>query len=194
MEKLGKFSEMVMQDAYRKKNERIRQAEQEKKDLIASEEIKYLQKAYEKIQEAIRRFDKEHNEEISKAIVESKEAMFNRRDEIIRSVFANVEKRLQEFVKGKEYPAWIEKTLSSALQEAGDGRIAVTVSEEDLELFKQIRTRLGAGFELSESDEDIIGGFLITNMDKGLIWDYTFLNRLNQERAAFLERTALNIE
>ncbi|MDI9513810.1 MAG: hypothetical protein QM224_01830, partial [Bacillota bacterium] len=80
VEKLGKFSEMVMQDAYRKKKERVRQAETEKQEIIASSEIQYLQKAYEKIQDAVRRFEKQYNEEISKAVVESKEAMFNRRD------------------------------------------------------------------------------------------------------------------
>ena len=192
--KLGKFSEMVMQDAYRKKNERIRQAEKEKEELIASSELQYLQKAYEKIQEAVRKFDKEYNEEISKAIVESKEAMFNRRDEIVRSVFDNVKKRLREFVKGNEYPAYIQEKLKAAIREAGEGKLLVTVNEEDMALFGEIRTRLGVDFELAESDEDIIGGFLITNRDKGLIWDYTFLNRLNREREDFLVRTGLNIE
>jgi len=194
LEKLGKFSEMVMQDAYRKKNERIRQAEKEKEELIASSELQYLQKAYEKIQEAVRKFDKEYNEEISKAIVESKEAMFNRRDEIVRSVFDNVRKRIQEFVRGKEYPNYIEERLKAAIREAGDGKLLVTVNEEDMALFSEIRTRLGADFELSESDEDIIGGFLITNRDKGLVWDYSFLSRLNRERADFLVRTGLSIE
>lgn len=194
LEKLGKFSEMVMQDAYRKKNERIRQAEEDKQETIAASEIQYLQKAYEKIQDAVRKFDKEFNEEISKAIVESKEAMFNRRDEIIHAVFTNVRNRLQEFARGKEYPAWIEKTLTSALQKAGDGKISITVGEEDLELFREIRTRLGTDFDISESDEDIIGGFLILNRDRGLVWDYTFLNRLKEERAAFLERIPLSIE
>lgn len=194
LEKLGKFSEMVMQDAYRKKNERIRQAEQEKQELIAASEIQYLQKAYEKIQEAVKRFDKEYNEEISKAIVESKEAMFNRRDEIVRSVFDNVKKRLQEFVKGNEYPAYIQERLAAAAREAGEGKILVTVNEEDMALFGEIRSRLGVDFELAESDEDIIGGFLITNSDKGLVWDYTFLSRLNREREDFLVRTGLSIE
>ena len=194
IEKLGKFSEMVMQDAYRKKKERVRQAEKEKQEIIASSEIQYLQKAYEKIQDAVRRFEKQYNEEISKAVVESKEAMFNRRDEIIGSVFANVKKRLEEFVREKDYPVWIEKALGSALREAGEGKISVTVDEEDLELFKEIRTRLGADFDILESDEPVIGGFLVMNRDKGLIWNYTFVNRLNRERASFLERIPLSIE
>ena len=126
--------------------------------------------------------------------MESKEAMFNRRDEIIGSVFANVKKRLEEFVREKDYPVWIEKALGSALREAGEGKISVTVDEEDLELFKEIRTRLGADFDISESDEPVIGGFLILNRDKGLIWNYTFVNRLNRERASFLERIPLSID
>jgi len=194
LEKLARFSEMVMQEAYRKKNERIRQAEEEKKEIISSSEIKYLQKAYEKIQEAVRRFEREHNEEISKAIVESKEALFSRREEIICSVFEGVRKRLEEYVSGDDYPVRMEKELESALRDAGEGKITVIVNERDLELFGRIRTRLGAGFDIQASDEDIIGGFLVMNRDRGLVWDHSYLGRLNDERASFLERIPLNIE
>ncbi|NLU31066.1 MAG: hypothetical protein GXX04_00385 [Clostridiaceae bacterium] len=194
LEKLGRFSEMVMQEAYRKKKERIRQAMQEKKEIISSSEIQYLQKAYEKIQEALRKFERKHNEEISKAIVESKEALFNRREEIISSVFANVRKRIEEFAGSSGYPDRMEKELENALRQAGEGKIIVTASAKDMELFSGIRTKLGEDFDLQESDEDIIGGFLVMNRDKGLVWDHSYLSRLNNERASFLERIPLSIE
>ena len=194
LEKLGRFSGMVMQEAYRIKKERVRQAELEKKEIIASSEIQYLQKAYEKIQEAVRRFDREHNEEISEGIVESKEALFSRRDEIISSIFAGVRKRLEEFSNGSDYAALMEKELESALIEAGEGKIVVTAGEKDIELFSRIRERLGADFDIQESGEDIIGGFLVMNRDRGLVWNHSYLSRLMNERSSFLERVRLSIE
>lgn len=194
MEKLVKFSDMVMQDAYRKKKEQISLAEEEKQGMIASSEIRYLQQAYEKIQDAVRKLDREYNEEISKAIVESKESLFHRREEIISEVFSNVRKRLEEFIKSREYREFMEKEMESALREAGKGKTVVTVNENDVDLFREIRSRLMADFEIQESDEDIIGGFLIMNADRGLLWDHTYLSRFNAERASFLERVPLSIE
>jgi len=194
IEKLVRFSDMVMQDAYRMKKERIRQAEKEKQELISKSEIRYLQQAYEKIQDAIRKLDKVNNEEISKAIIESKEALFNRRDEIINAVFDNVRKRLVEFVNGKDYPAFMEEELKAAIRDAGEGKLTVTVNENDVALFEKIRTKLGAAFDIQASDDDIIGGFTIMNTDRGLFWDHTYLSRLGEEREFFLQRVPLSIE
>lgn len=193
-EKLGKFSEMVMQESGRKKSEHIHQAELDKKEFIASSEIQYLKNAYEKIQDVVRRLDKEYNEEVSKAIVESKQALFNRRDEIIELVFSGARKRLLNFVKTDEYKPLMESLIKLALAGAGNGEIRVVVEAEDLALFEEIRKKLNADFAVMENNDAMIGGFLIINKNRGFIWDYSFLSRLTKERTSFLEKYALSID
>lgn len=193
-EKLGKFSGMVMQESSRKKNEHIHQAEQDKKDFIASSEIQYLKNAYEKIQDAVRRLDKEYNEEVSKAIVESKQALFNRRDEIIDSVFSGARKRLLNFVRTDEYKSLMENLIKLALEAAGSGDIRVIVEAEDLALFEEIKKKLNVDIKVMENDEAMIGGFLIVNKNRGFIWDYSFSSRLAKERTTFLEKYELSID
>ena len=84
--------------------------------------------------------------------------------------------------------------MESALIEAGEGKIVVTAGEKDIELFSRIRERLGADFDIQESGEDIIGGFLVMNRDRGLVWNHSYLSRLMNERSSFLERVRLSIE
>jgi vacuolar-type H+-ATPase subunit E/Vma4 len=193
-EKLTKFTEMVMQEASRMKLELKEQAEHEKDELIAASEIQYLRKAYERIQESVRKIDKTMNEEISRAILESKQALFNRRDEIINAIFENVKKRIQEFRKTEEYRETLESHLKVALGEAGEGDLRVLADPEDLELMEDIRARLNAGFKVQESEEPLLGGFLIVNRSKGLIWDHSYISRINEERQSFLEKHHFSIE
>lgn len=194
IEKLGKFSEMVMQESNRKKNEIIKAAEHEKDEIISSAEIKYLKSAYEKIQEYVRKINKDCGEEVSKAILESKQALFNRRDEIIDAIFEGVRERLVEFAASDDYPVLMKKLLIKALEASGEGDIRLIVDEGGKDLFEDIRSSLKADFKIEESDESLIGGFLIMNKSRGLVWDYSFSSKLADERARFLERYELNIE
>lgn len=193
-EKLAKFSGMVTQDAVRKKSELIKQAEIDKKEYIAASENQFLKQAYEKIQDAVRRLDKEINEEVSKAILESKQALFNRRDEIIDLVFQNVKDRLIAFRATAGYGAFLESKVKHALAEAGEGEIVLIAEADDIKLLETIKTNIRAGYRIDESDEPIIGGFLIMNREKGFIWDHTLLNRMHEERSTFLEKFVLSIE
>lgn len=194
IEKLGKFSDMVMQESGRKKSELVLKAEQEKKDFIAASEIQYLRNAYEKIQETVRKLDKQYNEEVSKAIVESKQALFNRRDEIIDSVFLSLRERLRQFIGTDNYKSLMENLLKTAISQSGEGEIRVMVDTEETALFEEIRARLGAGFRIMGSEEAMLGGFLIIDKKRGFIWDYSFLSRLGNERMSFLEKYDLSID
>ena len=192
-EKLAHFSEMVMQESNRQKIDLIKQAEKDKDETISSSEIQYLKKAYEKIQVAVRKIDKGFNEEVSKTIIESKQALFNRRDEIIDAIFLNIRNRLEAFLKDDQYKVLLENLLKRALSEAGEGEIVIVADPLDIKLFEDLKLNLKADYKILESDIAFIGGFQIMNKTHGFIWDYSFMNRLANERKAFLENYKLNI-
>lgn len=193
-EKLSKFTEMVMMEASRQKNELKTQAEREKEELLAASELQYLKHAYEKIQEAVRKIEKTMNEDISKAIVESKQALFNRRDEIINMVFGSVRDRIMAYRKTDDYRQTLESWMKRAMEVAGEGELRVLADQEDLELMESLRGRLGLDYKVVESENPLLGGFLVINRTKGFIWDYSFERRLSDERQSFLEKHQLSIE
>lgn len=193
-EKLNKFSHMVMKEAKEKKEEIITLAEQTRKETIESSEIDFLKKAYEKIQTAIRKIDKGINEEVSKAVVESKQALFNRRDEIIDGIFKNIKKRIEAFRKQNEYRAFLEQQLKSGLSQIGEGEILVLVEDIDMELMKDILTQAGLQAQVGESQEPLLGGFILINKTRNIMSDCSLMSRLNRERATFLENYGLSIE
>ncbi|NLE26323.1 MAG: hypothetical protein GX625_13460 [Clostridiaceae bacterium] len=193
-EKFNKFSYMVMKEADAKKNELISQAEKESTEAVAEKEILFLKKAYSRIHESLVKIEKEHNEEVSKAILASKQALFNRREEILQQVFSNVRKELEAFKSNEEYKSYMIKTILQAFEQIGQGEILIYADSDDIPLIEEIRTKSGTIFELLESEEQLVGGCIICNKSKGLLYDYSFINGLDAERASFLENYGLSID
>ena len=193
-EKLNKFSYMVMKEADAKKKELISQAEKDRIKTIAEKEIMFLKKAYDQIHESLARIEKEHNEEVSKAILESKQTLFNNREEILKQVFSNVRGKLEDFKRKDEYRSYMIKTILLSLEQIGKGEILIYADSDDIPLIEEIRAKAGTRFELFESEEQLIGGFVICNKTKGLMYNYSFINGLKQERDLFLENYGLSID
>ncbi|HHY65114.1 MAG TPA: hypothetical protein GX501_08715 [Clostridiaceae bacterium] len=193
-EKFNKFSQIVIKEALEKKYKLIDEARQQHDRTVSEKELTLLKKAYEKIHDSLEEIEKECNEEVSKAILSGKQALFNRREEILRSVFANVRNRLSEFRKSERYKSFMIDTVLQGLEKAGQGEIQVYADSEDVPLVEEIRAKAGAIFEITESAEDLLGGCLIRNKTKGFLLDYSFAKSLNDEKAAFLENYGLSID
>lgn len=194
IEKFNKFSHMVMHEAEGKKKEIIELAEKAHQETVQTSEIEFLKKAYEHIQTAIRKIDKGINEEVSKAIVESKQALFNRRDEIMTSVFNHISEMLVSFKKKDEYRTFLEQQLKEGLSQVGQGELIVLVDGDDLVIMGEIAEKSGIQVKVKESDEYLIGGCIVINKTKGIMSDGSFMRRVNEERATFLENYGLSIE
>lgn len=193
-EKLRKFSFMIMREADERKKEIISEAERENRALIEKEEIEALKKAYEHIQEAVRDLDKELNEKVSKAVMESKHALFKRREDMIESIFQNVLTRFGKFRQSEDYKTYLEDLIDNGLKNIGQGQIQVFADSDDLPLVEKIRDKAGLSFEVLESEEKLFGGLIIVNSTKGILLDRSVKSKLADERENFLERYGLSIE
>ncbi|HHW22316.1 MAG TPA: hypothetical protein GXX26_05460 [Clostridiaceae bacterium] len=193
-EKFRKFSHMVMKEADTRKREIISEAEKQHTQTVSEKEIVFLKNAYEKIHKAMIEIEKEHNEEISKAILSGKQALFTHREEILKSVFAGVKNKLAEFRKSDGYKSFMIDTILKGLEKAGQGDIQIYADSEDIPLIEEIRAKAGAIFELTESEEILLGGCLIRNKTRGFLLDCSFAKSLNDEKAAFLENYGLSID
>ncbi len=193
-EKFNKFSHMVMKEAEEKKNEIIAHAEKTHQQTIETSELDFLKRAYEHIQNAIRKIDKSINEEVSKAVVESKQALFTRRDEIIESVFQNVRGRIKTFKEQSDYPGYLEQQLRTGLSQVGEGELLVLVDGEDLNLMREVLAKTGRAGGVEESDDPLLGGCIVINKTRSIMSDCSLMSRLEGERTAFLENYGLSIE
>ncbi len=193
-EKFNRFSHKVMKEADAIKNEMICKAEKDSEKTISEKEIQYLKKAYAQIQESLIGIEKEHNEEVSKAILASKQTLFNRREEILNSVFSSVKEKLKAFKNSEEYKNYMRRIILQGLEQAGQGEIVVYADNEDAPLIEEINSESLAGFEVLDSEEHLLGGCLICNKTKELMYDCSFINQLDAEKSEFLKNYGLSID
>lgn len=193
-EKLKKISYMVMKEADKQGKEIVLEAGENMKEAVDKKELEYLQQAYEHIQAAIGEIYKESNERVSKAVLESKHLLFGRRDEIIDEVFRHITDRITGFKQTEGYAAYMERLVEAGLGRAGGGDVTVFADVDDIDLLEGIKKKTGSDFPVRESDSRHIGGIIVINRTRRLVYDYSFVNTIHEERAAFLEKYRLSIE
>jgi len=193
-EKLNSFSEIVLKDASRKAGEILKDAQNEKEKRLEEQEIDYLKEAYRKIHEALAEVEKENNSLYSAKLFEAKKILYNKRMEITDRVFENVLKRLEEYRKTKEYSDKLRQLIENGLNEVGGGKVRITVDNEDLNLAKKLAGEARKDVEVAGSDTKLFGGCIVINETSGILADYSFKSRMEQQRKAFLEFSGLNVE
>lgn len=193
-EKLLVFTDIVLKEAARKKQEILEKAEQTRREQVEAAELRLLQEAHDDIQEALRTLGRASNEEISRTILESKQALFTRRGEILDAVFARVSTRLAAFRETPEYCAYLKARILDGFDALGEGDIRVQTDASDMDMIAGLTDEIGKAFAVEESEEPLAGGCLFINRTTGRMWDDSFARRLETERQSFLEKYNLRLD
>lgn len=194
-EKLEKFYNNVMKDALSKRDKLLSEIEEKKKLTMQQKELLYLEEAYNFIQKAKRSINKKSNDSISKAIMESKKALFQKREQIISSVFENVYKNVLDFTNSEKYKEFLFNKISAALSFVSDGEKIIYINKSDEKFLDEInKTFCSEKIKALISDNDFIGGCIVKNIDKNIIVDETISEKLNEQKGLFVEKSGINIE
>lgn len=193
-EKLQKFMTLVLQEATQKKQDMLKEAELRRKQKVEQDELRLLQDAHEAIQDSLRNMGKASNEEVSRTILESKQALFTRREEIIAAVFDHVSDRLKAFRASDEYRKFLEEILRKGYAELGDGEIQVAADPEDIPLFEEIVKALQRKLMVVEAADVLLGGCLYINKTTSRMCNFSLKQQLDVEKRNFLERYSLRLD
>lgn len=186
--KLADFSNVILSEAQDKKEEKISQLEKIKSKAVHESENEILEDAYEKIQKAVIKHSKEQNERILKHDMAAKKQVIKKREDIITSVFAEVETRLAEFVNSSEYEPWLIALAKKACDEVGTDEIQIC--ERDLKYKAALENAL-PDVKITACTDDIIGGLSATC--RNLSVNYIIKDMLAEKRSEFLKTSGLNI-
>lgn len=192
-EKLKNFSFMVMEDAQKKRNDLVDRATQETQKRLDEKETEYLTQAYERIQSKLTKYRKRDNERVLQTEVQSKRALFLKREAIIQEVFDGVKEKINTFRNQPEYNPWLVKLTQKALDEVGEGKKTVFLVPEDMEVIKKAFADCNISVE-DAGDIDFLGGVKVYNHDKRVAVDYSFKELLASKKTKFLQNSGLVIE
>lgn len=128
---------------------------------------------------------RENNRALSEAQLKSRRELAVRSSELKDDIFAEVEKKLEEFRRSPSYLDYICDKISKALRLAGnkESDIIVYMDPADAETAKEASSR--CGIRINDSEEPLLGGVRAVIPSRKLLFDYAFLDLLNEEKEAF---------
>lgn len=187
--RLKSFSSTVMNDALKQRAKIEEQTEKEHKDRVGAREDEFLQDAYVAIRKIVTETQKADNERVLRAETEARRSLLKRREEIIDTVFEDVEKKLLDYTKTEQYKAALADKITEVLSQLGEGEKVIILTEADAQLFD---AACGAKLE-TVAVEGFIGGVKGHNCHRGIAVDYSYYELLTLQRENFLQKSGLSL-
>lgn len=123
---------------------------------------------------------------------EGRNALFEKRNQLIESVYDAASAKLAEFTKSNDYSEYLMRCADEVLRVIGetDGH-KLLIKESDKKFADMLTKALGGNCTVEYSDEIKIGGFILECPSLKIIVDETLDEKLNETREWFMSNSGL---
>lgn len=203
--KLRRFEHNVINKAAQERDSLLAEIDAVTKEALKETNAVYSRSAKDMYTKGMDDVRKEARMIISAAKNEGQSSVVSKRDEIIGSVFQELENRLKEYIRSSEY----EKYFTHKLNEAVDAVLAISsiprIAEisfveydydNHMKLAEAPAQRLmskGIRVIFKKSDTDFIGGCMIGLPNVGRVIDNSMMSDILREREDFLSWSNLSL-
>lgn len=187
--KIADFSNVILTEAQRQKEDIISDIEKSKSLALHEREMEFLEEAYEDIQKAVGKYSKEQNGRILKEEMNAKKRILKKREEIINAVFTSAQTKLSEFTVSAEYEQWLVMLAKKVCGEIGTGTIQLC--EKDDKYKALLKKEIPDAEVICSLSDSLIGG--LTAQCGNLSADYTITQMLSDKHSEFLKTSGLTI-
>ncbi len=160
-------------------------SKQEFDDKLKENTDKHLQASYDYIQSKTNEIKKDTKRELAKLGLENKRKLLNKRNELVDSIFAAIEKKITDFIKTQEYQDFLLDEIESFSNKYQIDDVEIFVGALDFknEVYIQKAYKLNSTVIL---DKNItFGGFAIKDTKSNIYHDYTLHSKLEQQKTDF---------
>ena len=192
-EKLAHFADDVMSDVGEERRALVDELDEQLREQYAEKETEYLTLAYEIIQGALTGVEQKKKESLSRIIMGNRTKLFNKRNEILTSVYAKTTEKLMAFKKTDAYKDHLLSKIAHAKEVLGEGDIWVKLDYTDRELIGFLEKETGLNVTIESKKVRLIGGCIVQNRTSNMILDEAFSRRLDDAREAFVQQCQLEI-
>ena len=191
--KLDRFTSALLSEASAEA-ERVSKELKERHDAaLSSAEDQVLLEAYDYIHREVSRIRSEQGRLVSRHMLERKQALFRRREEIASEVFALVRARTAAFTRTEAYPRRLSQLLREALIPlSGAEDTVVYLREEDLPLAGALIAQAGRPLTI-QAGPVRMGGLIAQSHSLGLRIDSSFDANMEELRGHFASLVGLSL-
>ena len=206
-EKLKNFERTVLQKAEKRRDEINKELDSAVGDALAGCKKSFRREAARYRSKGVEEARKEARLIVSTAQNKGQHAIMTKRNEIIDEVFGALVEKLRSFTEDEKggYAELFKNRLTEALTAAtthlgeSNARITIEITEKDYQRYRKVIEDISddvvvwANIDVRTTEEDIIGGCVISVNSLGLIIDNSIRADVLRERADFLSWSNLSL-
>ena len=171
-DRIEKLGNSILSDARRKAEEIISKAQQQ-----ADELTEQAREQYRRSEDSEIALDRQKTA--------AHKSVLAHRCELVDSLFDDIRKRLESFVKSSEYAEFMNALAKKANNEQAFSKdCVINVSRDDKQLAMDIADKYGVGVSVDRNIE--LGGITVYYPSENIYIDYTLDLALEQQRKAFV--------
>ena len=184
-DRIEKLGNSILSDARQKAEEIISKAQQQADELTEQARDQYRRSEENEIALDRQKTHTLYAKEVSKSDFAAHKSVLAHRCELVDSLFGDIRKKLENFVKSDEYNDYMIALAKKANEEQAFSKdCVINVSREDKQLAKDIADEYGVGVAVDRNIE--LGGISVYYPSENIYIDYTLDLALEQQRKAFV--------
>lgn len=177
-DKLDIFYKLVYVEEEQKCIKKMEELDSMIKDTLEQKKKELEQKKQTFIERKVFLANIQKNEMISQANENHKISILQDRERLLDKTLIALEAKAKDFVKSEDYKTYLINKISNALSNMDEKQIIVTLNKgDDIKIhnsIKELENKYNKSIVVETSNEDIIGGFMIQDIQKTFNLDNSF--------------------
>lgn len=174
--KISSFRKMVWDEEKEKSEKELYQSTEDNSKLVSDKKTELEKNLENSVKDRQTFAEMRKNENVSKKEFESKNDIFLYRQSLLEDLTKRIKENLRDFTNTNDYKDKLSFMINNSLEELGLSKeeVIVSVLEKDKNLIDFPNVEI--------IDDEYIGGFIISNLDRDFRYNYTYLNRLKDKK------------
>lgn len=182
-EKLKLFYDSAIEDATKQSVEIIEEYKKSLETVYKEHEREAKQKAELTLNTETQKLIQKKNKTLSVETLDFRRRLNEKTTELKNILFADVQKKLEQFMTTPAYDDLLVKQILSALAFANGTEIQIYINPSDAD--KKTMLEEKTGITLTVSTIDFIGGTRAVIHEKNILIDHSFLTKMEEEKDIF---------
>lgn len=185
-DKLNIFYKIVLEKEKEESLKVLNEIEEKNKVTLAKHRERLLKVKDDIIEKSIKNGEVKKDELISQEIVEARKRIFTKKEGLLDDLILSLEKKAKDFVNSEEYSQYLLDGIGRVLKDIEDEAIIIYLKNEDrLGLsgsIAKVGIEIGKKISFENANEDIIGGFIVSDIDKKYLIDESFKGKIEENK------------
>lgn len=185
-DKLNIFYKIVLEKEKEESLKVLNEIEEKNKATLDKHRERLFKVKDDIIEKSIKNGELKKDELISQEIVEARKRIFTKKEGLLDDLILSLEKKAKDFVNSEEYSQYLLDGIGRVLKDIEDETIIIYLKNEDrLRLsgsIAKVGIEIGKKISFENVTEDIIGGFIVSDIDKKYLIDESFKGKIEENK------------